>query len=222
MKLKQKQQRSKERREKIVAAATRLFGRRGIDQTSLTDVARLAGVPLPSIYDYFKGKPELVAAVPEDNYRTLYLLVTEGASQGERARDQLREIYLGNLKYITANPDWGRVFFLEIWPSVAVGQARIRQAVDRYALRYVELVRDAIASGDYRKDLDPYLAMTLLMGGLCQLTAVWLLYRRPYDLVQRGGEMFDLLEMSFLRPDVGTAAARPGSRLTKTGKSRKA
>ena len=26
--------------------------------------------------------------------------------------------------------------------------------------------------------------MSMLMGGLCHLTAVWLLYRRPYDLVR--------------------------------------
>ena len=70
--LKLKQKRSQERRQKIVAAATRLFGRRGIAQTSLTDIARVAGVPLSSLYDYFKDKQDLVAAVPEANYLALY------------------------------------------------------------------------------------------------------------------------------------------------------
>jgi AcrR family transcriptional regulator len=196
--LKLKQQRSQARRASIVSAATRLFGKRGIAQTSLTDVARQAGVPLPSLYDYFKDKQDLVAAVPEGNYQALYAKLT--AAGGKRgARRLLRATYLTNLAYIKANPDWGRVFFLEIWPSAAIGQARIRKAVDRYGLHYVELVRRAIAAGDYRRGLDPYLAMTLLMGGLCQLTAVWLLYGRRYDLVERGMEMFDLAEASFLR-----------------------
>jgi AcrR family transcriptional regulator len=203
--LKLRQRRSRQRREKIVAAATRLFGRQGIGQTSLTEVARLAGIPLPSLYDYFKDKQDLVAAVPEDNYLALYRQVTEDAADGGRsARALLRSIYLANFGYIRANPDWGRLFFLEIWPSAAVGgsragQARIRKSVDRYALRYVDLVRGAIEARDYRKELDPYLAMSSLMGGMCQLTAVWLLYRQPYDLVQRGAEMFDLLERAFLR-----------------------
>lgn len=81
---------------------------------------------------------------------------------------------------------------------MAIGQARIRRAVDRYGLRYVELIRSAISSGAYDKGLDPYLAMSMLMGGMCHLTAVWLLYRRPYDLVQRGEELFDWIELSFL------------------------
>jgi AcrR family transcriptional regulator len=197
--LKLKQKRSQDRRARIVAAATRLFGRRGIAGTSLTDVAKLAKVPLSSLYDYFRDKDDLVAAVPEENYLALYAQLT--ASEGDPApRQQLRAIYLGNLEYIRANPDWGRVFFLEIWPSAAIAEARIRKAVDRYALRYVDLVRRAIASRAYRDDLDPYLAMSLLMGGMCQLTAVWLLYRRPYDLVDRGRALFDLVEKSFLRP----------------------
>jgi AcrR family transcriptional regulator len=197
--LKLKQERSRERRARIVGAATRLFGKRGIAQTSLTDVAELARVPLPSLYDYFKDKRDLVAAVPEDNYLALYeRLTTGGAGRKRSPRQQLRATYLTNLEYVRANPDWGRVFFLEIWPSAAVGQARIRKAVDRYGRHYVELIRRAIAAGEYAKDLDPYLAMSLLMGGLCQLTAVWLLYGRPYDLVERGTQMFDLAESSFL------------------------
>lgn len=205
--LKLKQKRSRDRRDKIVAAATRLFGKRGIAQTSLTDVARLAGVPLPSLYDYFKDKQDLVAAVPEDNYLALYQQLTESTASGG-ARGQLRATYLGNLEYIHANPDWGRVFFLEIWPSVAVGEARIRKAVDRYALRYVELIRRAIDSGDYGKHLDPYLAMSLLMGGMCHLTAVWLLYGRPYDLVEKGRELFDLLECSFSQSPISKRERR--------------
>jgi AcrR family transcriptional regulator len=197
--LKLAQQRSRDRRERIVSAATRLFGRRGIARTSLTDVARLARVPLPSLYDYFKDKQDLVAAVPEANYLALYERLTAGvAGSGAGGRRRLRVTYLTNLEYIRDNPDWGRVFFLEIWPSVMVGQGRIREAVDRYGLHYVELVRRAVAAGEYRRDLDPYLAMSLLMGGLCQLTAVWLLYRQPYDLVARGTELFDLAEASFL------------------------
>jgi AcrR family transcriptional regulator len=198
--LKLRQRRSRQRRDKILAVATRLFGRHGIAQTSLTEVARRAGVPLPSLYDYFKDKQDLVAAVPEQNYLALYEQLTRNAAASQaRPAKQLCDTYLANLEYIRANPDWGRVFFLEIWPSAAVGEARIRKAVDRYALRYVELVRRAVEAGEYRKDLDPYLAMSALMGGMCHLTAVWLLYRRPYDLVARGREMFDLLERSFSR-----------------------
>ena len=128
-------------------------------------------------------------------FRSLYRQLDDTLSADPRR--QLREIYTRNLEYTRANPDWGRVFSLEIWPSAAIGEARIRRAVDHYGLRYVELIRAAVASGAYDKTLDPYLAMSTLMGGLCHLTAVWLLYRRPYDLAARGQQLFDRLELSF-------------------------
>jgi len=58
------------------------------------------------------------------------------------------------------------------------------------------LIRGTISLGAYDKWLDPYLAMSMLMGGMCHPTAVWLPYRRPNDLVQRGKELFDGIEKS--------------------------
>ena len=55
--LKLKQKRSKDRRARIVAAATRLFSKRGIAGTSLTEVARLARVPLPTDVGFIFESP---------------------------------------------------------------------------------------------------------------------------------------------------------------------
>jgi TetR/AcrR family transcriptional regulator, fatty acid metabolism regulator protein len=70
--------------------------------------------------------------------------------------------------------------------------------VDRYALRYVELISQAIRSGVYRRNLDPYIAMSVLMGSMCHVTAVWLLYGRKYDLMKKGKEVFATLHEGFL------------------------
>ena len=196
--MKLKQQRSRDRRQQIISAATKLFGRKGIDRTSLTEIASTADVPLSSIYDYFEDKHALVLEVPEENFTALYektepLLLKGGTDPLE----QLRITYLSNFEYISENPGWGRVFFLEIWPSVAAAEPRIRRSVDKYALRYVSLIKQAIRAGRYRKNLDPYIAMSLLMGGMCQVTAVWLLYGRKYDLVGKGKTLFANLNEGF-------------------------
>ncbi len=46
----------------MVAAAAGLFGRRGVEGTSFTDIVRESGAPRGSIYYYFPaGKPQLLA-----------------------------------------------------------------------------------------------------------------------------------------------------------------
>lgn len=198
--LKLKQQRSRDRRDQIISAATKLFGERGIDRTSLTEIAQMAKVPLSSLYDYFEDKQALVLEVPEENFAALYARTEPLLSKGSGdAIEQLRITYLSNFEYIKENPGWGRVFFLEIWPSVVAAEPRIKKSVDKYALRYVQLIKQAIRSGIYRKNLDPYVAMSLLMGGMCHVTAVWLLYGRKYDLVKKGKDVFSTLHEGFLK-----------------------
>jgi AcrR family transcriptional regulator len=199
--LKLKQQRSRDRRQQILTAATKLFGKNGIDRTSLTEIAATAKVPLSSIYDYFKDKRALVLAVPEENFAALYERTEPLLLKGQAdALEQLRITYLTNFEYIAENPGWGRVFFLEIWPSVTAAEPRIRTSVDRYAMRYVQLIKQAVRSGAYRRNLDPYIAMSLLMGGMCHLTSVWLLYGRKFSLVKKGKAVFATLHEGFLKP----------------------
>lgn len=186
-----RQQRSQERHRRILDAATRIFGERGIAVATLTDVARAAGVPLPSLYDYFRDKEDLIAAVPARNFEELYAIL-DGHGGGACAA-RLERLYLATFDYIADNPGWGRVFFLEIWPSALAGHPAIRRAIDEYARRYLAILKEGIAAGEFRRGLDPHLAMSLLMGAMSQLTAVWLLYGEPYDLRAKGAAAFAAL-----------------------------
>ncbi|MBV9078542.1 MAG: TetR/AcrR family transcriptional regulator [Methylobacteriaceae bacterium] len=51
------------RRERILEAAARTFGRLSFEGASMDDVAAEAGVGKPTLYRYFRGKDELFAAV---------------------------------------------------------------------------------------------------------------------------------------------------------------
>lgn len=53
----------KARRDAIFAAAASLFGNKGYAATSMEDIARLAGVSVPTIYAYFPSKADLLVSV---------------------------------------------------------------------------------------------------------------------------------------------------------------
>lgn len=199
MTLKVAQQRSQVRRRRILDAATRVFGHRGLAGASLADVARAARVPLPSVYDYFPDKRALIASIPARNFEELYAVLDR--REHRTALDRLSHLYGTTLAYIVDHPGWGRVFFLGIWPSVLARHRVVRRSIDDYALRYVRILRDGAAGGEFRGDLDPYLTATLLLGAMCQLTAVWLLYGRPFDLCDKGAAAFAALRPTFLEGD---------------------
>ncbi len=51
------------KRERLVAAATELLHKQGIEPTTLAEIAKAADVPAGNVYYYFKTKDDVIAAV---------------------------------------------------------------------------------------------------------------------------------------------------------------
>src|SRR5579862_9809572 len=55
--------RGQDKRQRLIDAACEVFYTRGVERTTLADIAAAAGVPLGNVYYYFKTKDEIVDAV---------------------------------------------------------------------------------------------------------------------------------------------------------------
>jgi len=53
------------KRERLIAAASRLLHEQGVERTTLADIAKAADVPAGNVYYYFKTKDDVVRAVIE-------------------------------------------------------------------------------------------------------------------------------------------------------------
>lgn len=74
-------------RERTLAAALELFGRKGYDGVSLGDIAQAVGIKAPSLYKHFESKEALFAAVTpavSGHYHTLWAEVDAAQRQLER------------------------------------------------------------------------------------------------------------------------------------------
>ncbi|MGP3989650.1 TetR/AcrR family transcriptional regulator [Streptomyces sp. 3N207] len=66
--------RGSEKRRRLTAAAARVLHERGIERTTLGDIARAADVPVGNVYYYFKTKDELVQAALSEHSAHLDIL----------------------------------------------------------------------------------------------------------------------------------------------------
>ena len=55
-----------QRREQLIAVATKLFAKTGYDATTTADIAKAAGVTEPILYRHFESKQELFVAIVRD------------------------------------------------------------------------------------------------------------------------------------------------------------
>jgi AcrR family transcriptional regulator len=73
-------------KEKIRIAAMELFMKQGYHPTSVDDVAKHAGISKGLLYNYYKGKEELLATMVEDRIRELVQVMEEAKAIDDACR----------------------------------------------------------------------------------------------------------------------------------------
>jgi len=213
-----KQNRSRRRQLDLLEAATRVFARDGIAKAKMADIAAEAGMSVSSIYDYYSSKEDLAYEIPIRRLAQFYAEFLEQESPLATMRERLHLFLSLATDYARRNPDWARLLYLEIWPSVLIEEARVRRAVDDFGRIVVAMIREGNRRGEWGTKLDPYRTATILMGSITHMIITWLLYRRPENLSKATKPMVDqlllLLDMaepptSKVRKDKAPRVSRP-------------
>jgi hypothetical protein len=111
------------------------------------------------------------------------------------------------------NPEWARVLYLEIWPSVLVTESSLRQSFDDYVRVILYLIRQGEENGEWAAGPDPYQTAAILNGSINQLIITSLLYRRPRNLTAAATSILERV-MTLLPPVDG---GKPTSRRKRKG-----
>ncbi len=188
-----KQDRSRRRQTDLLEAATRVFARDGVAKAKMADIAAEAGISVSSIYDYYQSKEDLAYEIPIRRLAEFYAEFLTRARPLPTMRDRLCLFLHLTTDYAVRNPDWARLLYLEIWPSVLIEEARVRRAVDDFGRIVVAMIRDGSERGEWSTDLNPYQIATILMGSITHMIITWLLYGRPADLAAATGPMVSQL-----------------------------
>jgi AcrR family transcriptional regulator len=186
---KRKQERSKKREQEIIRAAIRVFARVGISHTRSGDIAAEAGMPVSTIYEYYAGKKEIALAVPLDHLHKFYMEYRKGVANKASAYERLKYYLWLCADFARRNPEWARVFYLEIWPSVNVPDSPVLPGLDDYVRVIVHLLRQGEAQGEWPAGPNHYETATLLTGAMNQMIITWALFRRPRDLTKAADSM---------------------------------
>jgi AcrR family transcriptional regulator len=188
-----KQDRSRRRQQDLLEAATRIFARDGIAKAKLADVAAEAGIAVSSIYDYYPSKEDLAYEIPIRRLAQFYAEFLGQAISLGTMRERLRIFLTMATDYARRNPDWARLLYLEIWPSVLIEEARVRRAIDDFGRIVVEMIREGSRLGEWGTEVNPHRTATIFMGSITHMIITWLLYRRPNNLAKATGPMVDQL-----------------------------
>jgi AcrR family transcriptional regulator len=98
----------------LLAAARKLFGKKGFDGSSIRAITREAGANLGSVGYHFGSKLDLYAAVLEQGLRPLLTRVAEAARSGGTARDRMLRVVERYFEHFRDHPDLPHLLLQEV------------------------------------------------------------------------------------------------------------
>ena len=168
-----------DKRRQLLDAAVRVFARKGFHASRVGDIAEEAGVAHGLLYHYFKSKDQVLEAVFHENWSILIARIESVEETDEPAADQIRHIAAIVLRTWLHLPDVVRVVIQEFGRSPELGERIGELTLPIDALRRV--IARGIERGEFRKDIDPAFAATVVYGSIDELLTAWVLGRLPSD-----------------------------------------
>jgi AcrR family transcriptional regulator len=141
-------------RKAIVDAALKLFTEKGFEQTSMDELARAAGVGKGTIYGYFKAKEEIFLAYCEAELEFAFAALDRKLDEEAPLVDQLVAYMMGQITFVTANREFGRIFAREMTFPGENTRLRSRDLDMRYLNKLGEVLARAQLRGELPAESD--------------------------------------------------------------------
>ena len=185
-----------DKRRQLLDAAVRVFARKGFHASRVGDIAEEAGVAHGLLYHYFRSKDEVLEAIFRENWSLLIARIESVEETDEPAADQLRHISAIILRTWLHLPDVVRVVIQEFGrsPELAERIGELTLPID--AIQRV--IARGIERGEFRTEIDPRFAATVVYGSIDELLTGWVLGRLPAGEDDVAAAEKTLLEVSLL------------------------
>jgi len=182
-----------EKRQRIQEAAIKVLAEEGYHGTTVSLIAKAAGVADGTLYLYFQNKDELLIGIFEE---CMDLFIQEGLQLLERVDnpiDQLKAIaklHLGNLGNDT---QLARIFQIEFRHSIELMKRLSESKLREYFTIIEGIIRHAQLQGSIRKEINPWVSTKILFGALDEMATNWLLSDRNDSLSDMAGPVLDVI-----------------------------
>ena len=84
---------------RILSAAEEVISEKGLARSSISEIARKAGVADSVIYQHFKGKQDLLFSVPGERMKEVLALLVEQLTSIQDVQSRLRKMIWFHLRY---------------------------------------------------------------------------------------------------------------------------
>ena len=176
-----------ERRQQLLDIGRKLFAERGLDGTSIEEIAAQAGVSKPVVYEHFGGKEGLYAVVVDREVERFLTMATT-LLEGEDTRDKFEAAAIALLRYIEENADGFRILVRDSPPGS--GSGTFSSLISDIASQVEYILGDVFKARGYEPKYAPMYAQMLV--GMVAFTGQWWLDARKPKLEEVAAHLVNM------------------------------
>ncbi|MFO7666757.1 MAG: TetR/AcrR family transcriptional regulator [Desulfobacterales bacterium] len=148
MSLKERRAREKiERRKQILDAARSLLFEKGLNATSMNQIAKQAEIGVGTIYFYYKSKEELFAELQAEGLELLYSKTKKACYKEPEFTGKLRSAARVFLKFSKENKDYFDIINYFLSAPEQIFTPNLKDQVDQHGNKVISLVEEILSEG---------------------------------------------------------------------------
>jgi AcrR family transcriptional regulator len=199
---------SRERRmADIMRAARDVFREKGYEEALISDIAERADVVEGSIYRYFENKRDLLVKVIEDWYEGMLSDYDQQLSGISGTRNRLRFMIWRHLATVHEDPALCQLMFQHLRTGEDYSRTAVHDLNRKYTRRTLDIVREGIASGEFRTDIPLRLVRDMIYGCVEHRTWAYLRGEGDFDPNETANAIVDLVLSGLQKPAVAANVA---------------
>jgi TetR/AcrR family transcriptional regulator, fatty acid metabolism regulator protein len=172
-----------EKYHRIIAAATKVFARKGFFHAKVSDIAREAQVADGTIYLYFENKDDILISLFEEQMKAVLENMVEEVSKEKDAPGKIKRFALAHLRLIELNKNVAEIIQVELRQSSKF----MKEYKNEKFMEYLNLISDIITEGQeqgvFKRDIIPDIAKRAFFGALDEMSRFWVLSsHKKYDI----------------------------------------
>jgi TetR/AcrR family transcriptional regulator, fatty acid metabolism regulator protein len=176
----------------ILNAAIKVFAEYGYFKSTISQVAREAGVADGTIYLYFKNKDDILYNFFNYKTRLVFSGFWESVKQAGNADDMLRNLIRRHLTEFQQDRSMAIVFQREALQARYIDDAYIRDIAIMYFDILDAIIKKGQKEGTFRKDFQAGLVKRLVLGAVNEVINTWVVAGSNYDLAELADPLADL------------------------------
>lgn len=172
-----------DKKSRIMEVATRVFSENGYRSSTVSDLAKKAGLGEATIYNHFKNKEEILFSIVIQNIQDLMASNAEHLTGIKNPEEKLRKFIWQYLWWSQRHRHFVKVYLLEIQSNPRYYHSEAYTLTNNVAKIPLVILEEGKSAGMFRKEVNPRLFRSLVLGSINYLFLTRILFNRSFEVL---------------------------------------